>query len=83
MSHTKRIYNRRLKKAQRFNLDDGEIHVFVGIPLTRRSWVCMGRCRLCRDPNKEPKLIRKRIRERFRLELKSELDDIESENQLE
>ncbi len=74
MSHTNRIYNNpRLKKAQRFNLDDGQIHMFVGIPLTRRSWICMGRCRLCRDPNREPRLIRKRTKEQLRFELKNEL----------
>lgn len=75
MSHTKRIYNKRVKKAQRFNLDDGEIHWFVGIPLTRRSWICMGRCPMCRDHNKEPRLLRKRTKEQFRLELKSEFDE--------
>lgn len=76
MSHTTRIYNRRLKKAQRVNLDDGELHVFIGIPLTVRSWICMGRCPMCRDHNREPRLIRKRTKERLRLELKSELDGI-------
>lgn len=74
MSHTKRIYNNpRLKKAQRYNIDDGNIHPIIGIPYTRRSWICMGRCPMCRDPNREPKLIRKRAKEQFRLELKNEL----------
>ncbi len=73
MSHTKRIYNKRLKKAQRFNLDDGDIHLFIGIPLTRRSWICMGHCAMCRDHNREPRLLRKRKKEQFRLELKKEL----------
>ena len=88
MSHTRRIYNNpRLKKAQRFNLDDGDIHVFVGIPYTIRSWVCMGRCPTCRDPNREPRLIRKKTKERLRFELKNELDvlapnlEIKSENE--
>jgi hypothetical protein len=75
-----RIYNKRLKKAQRFNLDDGKMHLFVGIPLTRRSWICMGKCRLCRDPNREPRLIRKRIKEQFRFELKSELNVSKNED---
>lgn len=79
MSHTQRIYNRRLKKAQRRNIDDGEIHQFAGFPLTRRSYICMGRCKMCRDPNKEPKLIRKRKKEQFRLEPRSELDDVRNE----
>ncbi len=75
MSHTKRIYNNpRLKKTQRYNLDDKEIHMFVGIPLTRKSEVCMGRCSYCRDHNKEPRVIRKRMKERFRFEMRSELD---------
>ncbi len=74
MSHTKRIYNKPLKKAQRFNLDDGKMHLFVGIPLTRRSWVCMGRCPMCRDHNRDPRLVRKRTKEQFRFELKSELE---------
>lgn len=81
MAHTQRIYNRRLKKAQRFNIDDGEMHPFVGIPLTRRSWICMGRCIMCRDHNREPRLIRKRTKEQFRLELRSELDDVRNEDQ--
>ena len=86
MSHTRRIYNNpRLKKAQRFNLDDKEIHIFTGIPYTMRSWICMGRCPMCRDPNREPKLIRKRTKERLRFELKKELDistpDLETESE--
>lgn len=90
MSRTKRIYNCRLKKAQRFNLDDGGIHIFIGIPYTIRSFICMGRCRMCRDHNKEPRLVRKRTKEQFRFDLKSEFDDnqlsldsIKNENQLE
>ena len=83
MSHTKRIYNKRLKKAQRFNIDDGKIHLWVGIPYTKRSWVCMGRCRMCRDPNREPRLVRKRTKEQLRFELKIELKDFKNENKLE
>ena len=76
MSHTIRIYNNpRLKKAQRFNIDDGDIHMWVGIPYTRRSFICMGRCRMCRDPNREPRLMRKRVKEQFRFELRSEMND--------
>ncbi len=83
MSHTIRIYNNpRIKKAQRYNVDDKEnIHPLlgtllsypVGIPLTKRSWLCMGKCKMCCDPNKEPRLIRKRNKEQFRLQLKEEL----------
>lgn len=76
MSHTRRIYNNpKLNKAQRFNIDDGEIHLWIGIPYTIRSWICMGRCPMCRDPNREPRLLRKRRKEHLRLELKSELEN--------
>ena len=76
MSHTRRIYNNpRLKKTQRFSIDDGDIHLWVGIPYTFKSWICMGRCPICRDPNREPRLVRKRAKERLRLELKSELEN--------
>lgn len=77
MSHTKRIYNKRLKKAQRFNLDDGKMHLFVGIPLTIRSWICMGRCPMCKDHNRDPRLVRKRTKEQFRFELENELKSCE------
>lgn len=75
MTHTKRIYNNpKLKKAQRFNLDDGKDHLFVGIPLTYRSWICMGRCPMCRDKNREPRLVRKRTKENVRFQLKEEVE---------
>ncbi len=78
MTRTRRIYNNpRLKKAQRFNLDDDMLHLWIGIPLTRRSWICMGRCPMCRDHNREPRLMRKRTKERFRFELKDELKSYE------
>lgn len=77
-----RIYNNpKIKKSQRYNLDDmSDIHPLfgvhinrqVGIPLTRRSWICMGKCKVCRDKNREPSLIRKRNKEQFRYELKLE-----------
>ncbi len=88
MSHTKRIYNNpNLKKTQIVNLDDGngerngegKLHMFVGIPLTRRSWICMGRCKMCRDHNREPRLIRKILKEQFRFDIKMEFDDIKRE----
>jgi hypothetical protein len=77
MTRTKRIYNRRLKKTQR---DDVSLPVYVngiriyrsGFPLTWRSYICMGRCKMCRDYNKEPKLLRKRRKEQFRFDLKNE-----------
>lgn len=77
MSRTKRIYNNpRLKKTQRYNLDDGEIHMIVGFPYTRRSYICMGRCKMCRDPNRDQRLVRKRKKQQFRFELKIELANI-------
>lgn len=77
MSRTKRIYNNpRLKKAQRYNLDDGIIHLIVGIPYTRRSYICMGKCPYCRDHNRDRRLIRKRTKEQFRFELKCELKNL-------
>jgi len=83
MSHTLRIYNNpRLKKAQRYNLDDvSDIHPLlnmhisqqIGIPFTRRSWICMGKCPMCRNPKREPKLLRKQRKELLRLNLKEEI----------
>lgn len=72
MSHTRRIYNRfRIKKAQRYNVDDGtSTHLRIGIPLTQRSFLCMGRCKMCRDKNREPRLLRKRTKEQFITEQK-------------
>ena len=85
MSHTTRIYNNpRIKKAQRYNIDDlDDVHPLlgthtsqmVGIPLTKRSWICMGKCPMCRDHNKETYVIRKRMKEQLRLELKNEIGD--------
>ena len=77
MSRTRRIYNRRLKKAQRRDLSlpiyvNGIYINKVGFPYTRRQYICMGRCKMCRDPNKEQKLLRKRRREQFRFDLKNE-----------
>lgn len=84
MTHTTRIYNNpRIKKAQRYNVDNREdIHPLlriytdrmIGIPLTKRSWLCMGKCKVCRDPNREPRLLRKKRKEQFRLQLRSELN---------
>ncbi len=68
MSRTKRIYNNPRLKAPRYNLDDGQPHIIHGIPYTIRSWVCMGHCRQFRDSNK--RVIRKRNKEQFKLELK-------------
>ncbi len=75
MTHTTRIYNNpKIKKAQRYNVDDNKPHLISGIPLTIRSWICMGRCPMCRDKNREPRLIRKRLREQVRFELSKELE---------
>ncbi len=85
MSHTTRIYNNpRIKKAQRYNIDNlDDIHPLlgthtsqqVGIPLTKRSWICMGKCPMCRNRDKEPYLVRKRMKTQLRLELINEIGD--------
>jgi len=81
VTRTIRIYNKPvIKKAQRYNLDGDDIHPLfgcylsypVGIPYTRRSWICMGHCPQCRDKNREPSLIRKRNKEQFMFELRLE-----------
>lgn len=78
MSRTRRIYNNiRIKKAQRFNIDDGDIHIWVGIPYTKKSFICMGRCPMCRDSNREPRLVRRRTKEQLRFELMDELDSVQ------
>ncbi len=83
MSHTLRIYNNpRLKKTQRYNLDDmSDIHPLlnihisshIGIPYTRRSWICMGKCPQCRNPKKEPRKLRRQRKELLRFNLKEEI----------
>jgi len=72
MSHTKRIYNNpRLKKTPRSHIDDDE-YIPRGIPLTYRSWICMGKCPRCRDKKKEPRAIRNKNKEAFRLQITHE-----------
>lgn len=70
MSRTKRIYNNpNLKKTVRFNIDENE-HYNGGIPFTKRSRICMGECPMCRDPKKEPKVVRRKNKNELRFELK-------------
>ena len=74
MSRTRRIYNnRRLKKTPRIDIDDGKIHLRAGIPLTYRSWICMGKCPMCRDPEQEPRAKRNKLKEKIRFQLIQEL----------
>jgi len=83
MTHTIRIYNNpNLKKTQRYNVDDKTnvdpllgclLSYPVGIPYTRRSWICMGHCESCRDHNKDQRKLRKQRKEQFRFELKNEV----------
>ncbi len=73
MSRTRRIYNNPRIKAARYNLDDDEKHICHGIPFTRRSWICMGRCPMCRDPKREPRAIRRKNDEELRFMLKNEI----------
>ena len=72
MTRTKRIYNNPRIKAPRYNLDDGLPHIIHGIPFTKRSWICMGRCPECSDPKKEPKAVRRKNKEDLRLRLRQE-----------
>ena len=69
MSRTKRIYNNPRIKAPRYNIDDGGSHIDHGIPYTKRSWICMGRCPQCRNPKQEPKAIRRRNKNELRIQL--------------
>lgn len=86
MSRTKRIYNNpRLKKTQRYYIDNPPqdnilsewakgTMLDVGIPFTKRSWICMGRCPMCRNPKREPRAIRRRLKTQLRYELPKELE---------
>ena len=82
MSNTIRIYNKlNLKKTQRYNLDDiikkfkeGDITCIVnnGIPFTRRSWICMGNCKYCKENANSTKHRRLIYKNELALELKEE-----------
>ena len=75
MSRTRRIYNNpNLKKTPRSHIDEDE-YIPRGIPFTRRSWICMGKCPMCRDPEREPRVIRKKNAEELRFMLKQELNE--------
>lgn len=72
MTRTKRIYNNPRIKAPRYNIDDEELHLHHGIPYTKRSWICMGRCPMCRDPKRETRAIRRTNKEELRFRLRQE-----------
>ena len=72
MSRTKRIYNNPRIKAPRYNLDDGEPRICHGIPYTKRSWICMGHCPQCRNPEQNTKAIRRREKDELRIQLSRE-----------
>jgi len=74
MTRTRRIYNNpRLKKTPRVNIDDGDdTNWYAGIPLTYQSWICMGHCPICRNPEKEPKLLRRKNKDLLRLLIRLE-----------
>ena len=90
MSHTKRIYNNpKLKKTHRHYWDAPEIiderganipinNVIYGFPYTKYKQLCMGRCKMCRDHNKEQRKLRKQRKSQFRLQLKEELQCLKS-----
>lgn len=78
MSHTIRIYNRPVKKAKRVNIDAGEIVLMGGgIPFTKKSYICMGRCPECRDPKLETRAIRRKNKEELRYFIYQEFNSIE------
>jgi hypothetical protein len=86
MTRTKRIYNRRLKKAQRNDLSlptyvNGIYINKVGFPLTWRSYICMGNCCKHKDHTKDQILLRKRKKEQFRFDLKNEYKCQEDEEE--
>ena len=91
MSDTNRIYNRKnLKKTPRYNLDDPRftgnlkdvvrkglvIPHHVGMPLTHRSWICMGKCPQCRDSDLDPRHQRKIRQREFARTLSMEMEDV-------
>ena len=79
MSGTIRIYNKsNLKKAQRYNADDLESNLvgintyrFVGIPFTKKSWICMGNCKMCKDDANSTKHRRLNDKEIMKMEIKN------------
>lgn len=88
MGHTIRIYNRKnLKKTPRYNLDDprytGDLKTSMekqlpiphcnGMPLTHRSWICMGKCPMCTDPDNEPSHKRKVRKQEFKKTIEDEI----------
>ncbi|NOR84535.1 hypothetical protein GQ473_00310 [archaeon] len=76
MTRTRRIYNNpNLKKTPRSHIDEGE-YIPRGIPFTRRSWICMGMCRGCRDPEKDPRAIRNKMKSQFKFQLMYEKEMI-------
>ena len=53
---------------------------YAGIPYTTWRVICMGRCSFCRDPNKDQKIIRKRRKEEFKLELNKKFNQLNCES---
>ena len=85
MTRTIRIYNNpNLKKTPRYNLDEinkkfletGEVsHITnTGIPFTKKSWICVGNCKYCKDPSNSTKQRRLSYKNELLLQLKEEKD---------
>ena len=83
MSKTIRIYNRKnLKKTPRYDLDeinrkfketdDISYITNIGLPYTKKSWICMGHCSCCKDQSNSTKHRRLNYKKELALELKEE-----------
>ena len=79
MSRTLRIYNRKIKKCHRANVNDcvvrdfrnslrNSIH-YYGLVYHPYRQLCMGHCPSCRDHSKDQKHLRKKRAREFRREL--------------
>ena len=76
MSRTLRIYNKKIKKCHRVNIDDNtvrnslwnSIHDY-GLVYHPYRQLCMGHCPSCRDHSKDQKHLRKIRAIEFRREL--------------
>ena len=96
MGHTERIYNRKIKKAQRNNCYHPEEKVWGemseeeqfefcnntlknsigsnGIYYHPYAQVCMGHCKMCKDPHKDQHHLRKLRKREFQKILPEEIE---------
>lgn len=84
MSHTKRIYNKKIRKCHRINLNDNTVKNIKEIDFRNSLWnsiheyglvyhpfrqLCMGHCSGCKDHSRDQKHLRKIRARDFRREL--------------